>query len=366
MAARGWRLVGSTLALSAWFAASASGNDLSSDEEVVFFETAVPYDAAAEQTMLALHGWIFEPEQNSFTRQATLSGIARYCGFDKEEAASALFHKRAAWFLVDNERNQRLLVRFGDREVTLPVSRENGHIEAQVSLTKDELQKLPSVSDKQPRVEFDLVAPAGDSRRIQGRVHLLASTGWSVVTDIDDTIKDSHVLDKRELLKNTFLREFRAVPGMAAKYASWGGGGAAFHYVSGSPWSLYPVLHPFTVAEKFPAGSWHLRHCRIQDGSVADMLKPPEEFKTAAIEELLRTYPRRQFIFVGDTGEKDPEVYGELARRYPEQVRFIALRNVSQESLDAPRMQAALRNVPLMKLACFRQADELPALDGIK
>lgn len=365
MAVRGWRIVGSALAMSAWFAASSEANDLSSDEDVVFFETAVPYDLAAPQTTLSFHGWIFEPESSSFARQMTLGGIARMCGFDRQEEASALFRKRAAWFLVDNERNQRLVIGCGERKITLPVSQENGHIRAQISLPNDELAGLVQTENERRRLDFKLVMPAGDARNIPGRVHLIGPTGWSVVSDIDDTIKDSNVLDKQELLRNTFLREFKAVPGVADRYAAWSDGGAAFHYVTGSPWQLYPALHEFAAAQKFPLGSWHLRHCRIQDGSITDLLHLPEEYKVTAIDEILRTYPRRHFILVGDTGEKDPEVYGELARRYPAQVRLIALRNITNESLDGPRLQAALRQVSRDKVTLFRQPSELPALDGI-
>jgi len=45
--------------------------------------------------------------------------------------------------------------------------------------------------------------------------------GVSVVTDMDDTIKDTHVLDRKEMLKNTFVRPFVAVAGMPELYRSW-------------------------------------------------------------------------------------------------------------------------------------------------
>ena len=38
------------------------------------------------------------------------------------------------------------------------------------------------------------------------------------VSDIDDTIKLSFVTDKPLFIKNTLLREFQAVPGMAELY----------------------------------------------------------------------------------------------------------------------------------------------------
>lgn len=366
MALREWKLLGSTLTLAAWIAAAADANDLSPDEEVIFFETAVPFDPATSRTLLDIHGWIFEPESDSITRRTALSGIARVCGFSAEEEATEIFRKRAGLFLVDNERNQRLVVRCGKREIALPVSQSNGHIRGQISLLNDELKRVSNEPDALQRLDFELVAPAGDLRKILGRVHLLRHSGWSVISDIDDTIKASNVLDRKELLRNTFLREFEAVPGMASQYAKWRDDGAAFHYVSGSPWQLYPALHPFVVDQGFPSGAWHLRYCRIQDGSAAELLQTPEGYKIAAIEEILRAFPRRRFILVGDTGEKDPEVYGELARRYPDQIRLIALRNFTNEAIDGARMRTALSAVSGEKVLLFQQPSELPSLTGIK
>jgi hypothetical protein len=59
--------------------------------------------------------------------------------------------------------------------------------------------------------------------------------------------------------------------------------------------------------------------------------KPPE------IETLLATFPDRDFILIGDSGEADPEIYGDIARRHPDQVRAILIRNVTAERADDSR-----------------------------
>lgn len=85
-----------------------------------------------------------------------------------------------------------------------------------------------------------------DGRVFKGSVQLVSPTGISVVSDIDDTIKETHVLNRHELAANTFLREFRGVPGMADLFRRWAAGDhIVFHYVSGSPWQLYPALSDF-------------------------------------------------------------------------------------------------------------------------
>jgi hypothetical protein len=40
---------------------------------------------------------------------------------------------------------------------------------------------------------------------------------------------------------------------------------------------------------------------------------------------------------IGDSGEADPEIYGDIARDHPGRVRAILVRNVTAESADDPR-----------------------------
>jgi phosphatidate phosphatase APP1 len=108
-----------------------------------------------------------------------------------------------------------------------------------------------------------------------------------------------------------------------------------------------------------------LRYFRVQDGSAQAMLGAPEVFKRQSIESLFTDFPRRKFVLVGDTGEKDPEVYGETARRHPDRVRLIALRNITDETASNPRLTAALKDVPGVRVILFRDAGELPPLKDL-
>lgn len=91
-----------------------------------------------------------------------------------------------------------------------------------------------------------------------GRVRLIESKGLSIISDIDDTIKITEIPAGVEVVvRNTFLRDFRAAPDMARRYKELGE--AAFHYVSGGPWQLYDPLASFIAKEGFPAGSFHMK-----------------------------------------------------------------------------------------------------------
>jgi len=48
----------------------------------------------------------------------------------------------------------------------------------------------------------------------------------------------------------------------------------------------------------------HLRHLRIKDSSLFAFLSSPHNAKKRLIEPILQKFPKRRFIFVGDSGEK--------------------------------------------------------------
>ena len=119
---------------------------------------------------------------------------------------------------------------------------------------------------------------------------LIPPTGLSIISDIDDTVKLSDVLNKRELLRNTFLREFVPVEGMAELYRHWGEEHeAVFHYVSASPWQLQPELEGFLRNSGFPPATFHLKSVRLNalpgsGDSLLNLLEKGASFKPRHIE----------------------------------------------------------------------------------
>jgi phosphatidate phosphatase APP1 len=98
-----------------------------------------------------------------------------------------------------------------------------------------------------------------------GTVDVIEPTGISIISDIDDTIKKTDILDGRDMiLQNTFFRKAKEIPGMSNVYQSWSAEGVKFHYVSNSPWQVYPALQEFLKDNHFPKGSIHLRMVSTQ------------------------------------------------------------------------------------------------------
>jgi hypothetical protein len=290
---------------------------------------------------------VFEPEKNRLLL-ATFRGALDLKGIELTPAEENLFNERARLFLVDHERGKRILIRIGDKIFEAGKSNADGHFTGAVLLTESEVNRWRRTThDGRWRVPFTVGLPPGDTREFGDEVALFEDAGLSVISDIDDTIKLTHVRDRRAMLHNTFLRSFDPAPGMKELYQSLARSNRAeFHYVSASPWQLYLPLAEFTRSNGFPSGTFALKKFRWKDRSFLSLLGDPEKYKTAVIEPLLKRFPNRRFVLIGDSGERDPEVYAALARKYPQQITRIWLRDVTDEPATAERYQRVFRDMP--------------------
>lgn len=322
------------------------------DESVVLFNASAQADG--DGWLVPVHGWIFEPEEGSVWRRGALAAAHEALGIGDRDARASRFEAVARWFLVDNERGKELPVTIGGTQVVLPRTGADGHARRWFRLSADGETEWLSMETR-----------ARDGRRFRALVQLVPRTGVTVVSDVDDTIKVTEILaGKRRVLERTFLEPFEEVPGIAARYRAWRDGGAVFHYVSASPWHLYPELSRFMTRRRFPTGTLHLRAFRVKDERRWNLLASPRRHKLREISTLIARYPKRRFVLVGDTGESDPEVYGELARAHPRQIAAIAIRRLSGDSWGEERSRTAFARVTCRVILFASPADlpELPEL----
>lgn len=154
-------------------------------------------------------------------------------------------------------------------------------------------------------------------------------SGISVISDIDDTIKNTGILgNKRELFRNVFVHDYEkiSIDGVQRWYAKLQAQGVKFHYVSNSPWQLYPTISEYLRNSNFPRGSMHLKE---YSGFLNGLFEPAHEKKRMNLNQILKDFPDRKFILVGDSGEGDLEAYIDIARRFPLQVLAIYIRDVT-------------------------------------
>jgi hypothetical protein len=331
---------------------------LKPDESVLIFPTVGWQKTNGWE--IEVHGLVFEPHAHKLLTRV----LRRSLGIDEEElepGEDKLFAERARYFLVDNERHKQVTIRFGARtEILLPTP-ANGHFHAEFFLPSDSIGAYGIAGAiGNGLMEVETVSQNPKVRPFHGEILLVPSNGISVVSDIDDTIKITKVTDRHELVRNTFLRPFRSVPGMADVYRNWAtNSGATFHYVSASPWQLYAPLSEFLLGDGFPPGTFHMKQFRVKDRSFFDLFKSPEQYKPKVIGDLLEKFPNRRFVLVGDSGEKDPEIYARLAKKYPAQIERIFIRDVTNEPGTAERYKIAFAGLASSKWSIFQKSSEI-------
>ncbi|KAJ4391714.1 hypothetical protein N0V93_005334 [Gnomoniopsis smithogilvyi] len=160
-------------------------------------------------------------------------------------------------------------------------------------------------------------------------IEITDDEGISVISDIDDTIKHSSIsLGAREIFRNTFIRDLKGltIDGVQEWYGELHKMGVRFHYCSNSPWQLFPVIATFFRHAQLPPGSLHLKQ---YSGMLQGIFEPVAERKKGTLEKILRDFPRRRFILVGDSGEADLEVYTDLAVANPGRILAVFIRDVT-------------------------------------
>ena len=328
---------------------------LKSDETVVFFPTAAYLNDTATQWHIPIHGWVFEPAQSFIRKAAVAELLERKYGLQADRQTQANFDSRVNLFLADNEGGKRLRVRLGEHIFQLPASAANGHVRSEVQLPVSEVNQIVHNG----LLHFQALLQQDDNRQFIGYVQLIGKTGVSIVSDIDDTIKITHVGDTTRLLEQTFFQSFQAVPGMARLYQQLAEQGSRIHFVASSPWQLYHPLAEFTQRAGFPLASFALKSVRFKDKTLLNLFKPGLATKPLQIEPLLQRYPQRQFILIGDSGEQDPEIYAGLMRQYGQRIQHILIRNVTAASAEDTRFQQVFAGIERERWQLFKSVEEI-------
>ncbi len=336
------------------------GSPLKADESILFFPTSARLLSNGE-CEIPIHSWVYEPETDSLIRKAGIKLIGELMeNFDisEEQTESDLFRQRLAWFLVDNERNKKITISLNDTQHTLNKTSANGHSHTQITIPC--INGSINKTTDETWTTFTANTHKNDKRSFQGQIQLIPSTGVSVISDIDDTIKISEVLDKKALMRHTFAEPFHVTEGMPEYYQQLKDKGAYFHYVSSSPWQLYSSLNKF-IHENYPKGSISLRDFRVTDSSLIDFLTSSKDYKLDTIRGIIKRYPKHQFILIGDSGENDPEIYAKIAEEFPENIKAVLIRNVPESNMSDERFKD-IKKETMEHFQIFKKPDEIKLL----
>lgn len=186
-------------------------------------------------------------------------------------------------------------------------------------------------------VEYELLATTREAAGTTGAVMFPSDRAqYAVISDIDDTVLQTHADDLLRMARLVFLGNARTrlpFPGVAAFYRALQGGvdGERLNpifYVSSSPWNLYDLIVEFLRLQRIPIGPVFLRDW----GVTKEEFLPTRhrDHKLSAIERLLDFYSDLSFILIGDSGQEDPEIYEEIALKHPDRILAIYIRDVGR------------------------------------
>ncbi|PID97637.1 MAG: ABC transporter [Actinobacteria bacterium] len=97
-------------------------------------------------------------------------------------------------------------------------------------------------------------------------------------------------------------------------------------YLSTGAWNVVPTVRDFLTRAKFPRGAFLMTDF---GPSNTGWFRSGREHKRRELRRLAATFPHMKWLLVGDDGQRDPEIYAEFAREYPQCVAGIAIRSLS-------------------------------------
>jgi phosphatidate phosphatase APP1 len=195
-----------------------------------------------------------------------------------------------------------------------------------------------------------------DSQTAQARVFVVDERSeFGLISDVDDTVVVTAL--PRPLLAawNSFVLDEHArvaTPGMAVmmERVMRGRPGAPVLYLSTGAWNVAATLSRFLARNLYPEGAllltdWGPTEAGQHNGR---WFRSGMQHKVDQLRRLATEFPTMKWLLVGDDGQHDPEIYAGFARRYPQNVRAIVIRQLtpSEAVLAGGRSQQTVKSTP--------------------
>jgi phosphatidate phosphatase APP1 len=156
-------------------------------------------------------------------------------------------------------------------------------------------------------------------------------TTFGVISDIDDTVMVTAL--PRPLLAawHTFVVNEHAratTPGMPVLYErlTTRHPGAPMIYLSTGAWNVAPTLTRFLSRNLYPAGALLLTDW----GPTGDRwFRSGREHKRGSLQRLVREFPQIKWLLIGDDGQHDESIYGDLVAAHPDNVAAVCIRQLT-------------------------------------
>ncbi|KAI5456303.1 hypothetical protein BGZ63DRAFT_91293 [Mariannaea sp. PMI_226] len=302
---------------------------------------------------------VFEPDIKCHLADV-VSGVAKTLGLADDAEERDTIEARLIPFLWDIQTVRVFKLNHLGRELNIGPTSFNG-------ITSDVLKVRHYKGGRS--IKAVAKVPGTVKGLLEMQTYYAGEEGWGVISDIDDTIKITKTGDPLGILRETFIEEPRPVSGMPQLYASIQSllpRDSPWFYLSASPYNLYPLLQQFRD-KHYPRGTMILRDSswRSVAGLLSALTMGTEEYKIDRMDKIHSWLPKRKMILVGDSTQSDPEAYGEMYRAYPDWVKKIFIRKVTdissvglEEKNQLSRFEKAFKDVPHDVWHVFEDPDD--------
>ncbi|MGM0377231.1 MAG: phosphatase domain-containing protein, partial [Bacteroidota bacterium] len=145
-------------------------------------------------------------------------------------------------------------------------------------------------------------------------------------------------------------------------------GGYPVFYVSSSEWNLYDLLVDFFEFRGIPAGPLLLQEL---EHSIFHFWKSGggnHEHKLDKIRFLFSFFENIGFVMIGDSGQRDPELYLQLAREFPRRVKAVYIRCIGRAHKNKQTVEIAREmdrlGIPMLLIENTEEAARHALMNG--
>ena len=187
-------------------------------EEMLLFPDVAYQSLTNDNTWkVTVHGWRYEGNgRKNWLGLSTSLWAERLAKYLLDQDAilylnGSINRDRLKPFFVEDESNELIQIDIGEKSHSVRTDHV-GQFYEQIEVTNDVIQKIKQQQQGGSIITYEATGDNAD--KATGIIHLIEPRqGISVISDVDDTIKISDVLDKVQLLANTFIYPFKPVPG---------------------------------------------------------------------------------------------------------------------------------------------------------
>ncbi|SEI74863.1 Uncharacterized conserved protein [Dyadobacter sp. SG02] len=179
-------------------------------------------------------------------------------------------------------------------------------------------------------------------------------SSYGIISDIDDTFLISHsrrsfrklfvLLSKNVQARKPFddvVKHYQLLSFASRTHPHKDSN--IFFYVSSSEWNLYDMIVRFAELNGLPKAVLKLKKIKSGLDDFVMTGSGSHEHKLRKIHNIIHFYPELQFILLGDDSQKDPEIYEEICRTFPERIRAVYMRQTRRRT--KPHTTVLLKNI---------------------